>query len=237
MSREINEDFSSLVAFLKGYNLTSLAINEDFLKIISQLHKKYFAYLTFIAELTYLQKKGQATALSVKQIEFITESCSDVGSSIFVMTQGAYKASRMMLRSSIETFIKGFNLDEIPDLDSEKSVYAIFDKVKALSFFQIEPNKALLESIHQDYKLLCKDTHTATALNMRHITAMKYFPSFDIAEATQLKEFSIRLVSNYNTLLGIKYNSLFHLMHYKNKENILESIQRKFKPLLLGVEK
>lgn len=237
MSREVSNDLSNLIAFIKNYSLEGLAGNEEFLKIISQLHKKYFAYLTFIAELTEFTSQNHRSALNQKQIDFITESCSDVGSSIFVMTHGAYKASRMMLRSSIETFIKGFNLDELPNLDCEKSVYVIFDNVKVLPFFTNDPQKSLLESIHQDYKTLCRDTHTATSLNMRHITALKYFPTFDLTESTQLKDIAAKLVANYNTLLGIKYNSLYHLMHHKNKENILRSIPRKNKPFLQGIEK
>lgn len=236
MSREIPDDFSNLITFLKGYNLSELGSNQSFIKILSQQHKKYFSYLTFVAELTELSKdKKLEPNISKKQLDFITESCSDVGSTIFVMSHGAYKAARLTLRSSIETFNKGFNLDFIPDLDQEKSVFVIFDKIKELDFFKGEPNKSLMNSIHQDYKTLCEDVHTASRLNMQHITALKYFPTFEIEEATELSDLIMRLVSSYNSLLSMKYNSQFHKMHHRNKENITETIPKKIRPLIQGI--
>lgn len=237
MSREITQDFSNLVEFIKGYNLQALSGNTDFLRILSQQHKKFFSYLTCIAELIPLAKDNTLSpTISDNQLDFITESCSDIGSALFVMTHGAYKASKMMLRSSIETFHKGFNLDSIPDLDQEKSVFNIFDRVKALPFFANEPQRSLFDTIHQDYKLLCQDTHTAADINMQHITALKYFPTFSINDATQLSDILMRLVSSYNTLICLKYNEHFQKMHHRNKENIIENIPKPFRPLIHGVD-
>lgn len=237
MSREITQDFSNLVEFIKEYNLQALSGNADFLRILSQQHKKFFSYLTCIAELIPLAKDNTLSpAVSDNQLDFITESCSDIGSALFVMTHGAYKASKIMLRSSIETFHKGFNLDLIPDLDQEKSVFNIFDRVKALPFFANEPQKSLFDTIHQDYKLLCQDTHTAADINMQHITALKYFPTFSIVDATQLSDILMRLVSSYNTLICLKYNEHFQKMHHRNKENIIENIPKPFRPLIHGVD-
>lgn len=237
MSREITQDFSNLVEFIKGYNLQELSGNADFLRILSQQHKKLFSYLTCIAELIPLAKDNTlAPAVSDNQLDFITESCSDIGSALFVMAHGAYKASKMMLRSSIETFHKGFNLDLIPDLDQEKSVFNIFDRVKALQFFANEPQKSLFNTIHQDYKLLCQDTHTAADINMQHITALKYFPTFSIVDATQLSDILMRLVASYNTLICLKYNEHFQKMHHRNKENIIENIPKPFRALIHGVD-
>lgn len=236
MSREITQDFSNLVKFIKGYNLHELSSNSEFLKVLSQQHKKFFSYLTCIAELIPLAKgKTLLPLVSDNQLDFITESCSDIGSALFVMTHGAYKASKMMLRSSIETFHKGFSLDSIPDLDQEKSVYNIFDRVKALNFFANEPQKGLFDAIHQDYKILCQDTHTAAEINMQHITALKYFPTFSLIDATQLSDILMRLVSSYNTLICLKYNEYFQKMHHRNKENIIENIPKPFRPLIHGL--
>lgn len=236
MSREIPDDFANLVAFLKSYNLTDLDSNPSFIKILSQQHKKYFSYLTFMAELNQLSKdKKLEPHISQKQLDFLTESCSDIGSTIFIMSHGAYKAARLTLRCSIETFNKGLNLDFIPKLDEEKSVFAIFDKIKDLEFFKGEVNKDIINTIHQDYKTLCEDAHTATRVNMRHITALKYFPSFDIDEANELSGILMRLVSSYNSLLAIKYNNQYHKMHHRNKENIIETIPKKLRPLIQGI--
>jgi hypothetical protein len=151
------------------------------------------------------------------------------------MTHGAYKASKMMLRSSIETFLKGFSLDEISDIDQEKSVYNIFDRVKGLAFFQDGSTKELFLGIHNEYKSLCQDAHTATDENMQHITALKYFPTFQIEEATEVSESLMRLVSSFITLICLKYNEHFIKMHHRNKENVIENIPKRYRALVHGI--
>lgn len=236
MSREISEDFSNLTSFIDKYDLKTLLNNREFLQILSQQHKKFFAYLTCVAEIDALAKDAAILPnISEKQLFFIIESCSDIGSALFVMTHGAYKASKMMLRSSIETFLKGFSLDELVDIDQEKSVYNIFDRVKALLFFEENSAKELFGLIHGEYKNLCQDAHTATDENMQHITALKYFPTFQLDEATDISNSLMRLVSSYITLLCLKYNNHFIRMHHRNKENVIENIPKKFRALVNGL--
>ncbi|RVU02381.1 hypothetical protein EOD41_00115 [Mucilaginibacter limnophilus] len=236
MSREIQRDLLDLKDFLKSYSLSHLSNDTKLLSVITQQHKKYFSYLTFIAELEALQNSGLLPAISDVQKDYITESCSDIGNSMFVMAHGAYKASRMMLRSSIETFMKGFNADEIADILTDKSMYSIFDNIKALSFFQREDIEPIFISIHNDYKILCRDIHTATRANMDHLTALNYFPTFDEKAATPIAQISMNLVSNYLILLCVKYGTYFHKMHHRNRENILISIPKAYRPKVLGVK-
>jgi len=237
MSREVSADFKDLVNFIEKYDLSPLISNRDFIKVLSEQHKKFFSYLTFLAEISTLANDHTIKPnIGSKQLEFIIESCSDVANALFVMTHGAYKPARMMLRSSIETFLKGFNLDELTDLDKEKSVYAIFDRVYTLPFFIEEPKKTLIDSIHNDYKLLCLDTHTATSVNMQQITALKYFPTFNSTEASRISEILMRLVSSFITLLCIKYNSHYHRMHHRNKEIIIESIPKQYRQVVYGIK-
>ena len=145
MSRELRADFQKLHDFFSKYNLLPVLANGDFITILSQQHKKYYSYLTCIAELLHQKENGNIgyTISKDKQFAFIVESCSDIGNAIFLMANGSYKAAKLMQRSSIETFIKGFNLDEIPNIDSEKSVYKIFDNVKAANFFGTSPSKEI----------------------------------------------------------------------------------------------
>src|SRR5690606_22046810 len=154
----------------KGYNLNKHLEDADLIKIISTQHKKYFAYLSCIAELIHISKSETMNpVISDEQILFLKESCSDIGNAVFSMLHGSYKPSRLMIRSSIETFLKGFNLDEYPDVTTEKSLYKIFDNIKDLDFFSTDPAKEMFNQIHQKYGKLCEDTHTATELNMQHI--------------------------------------------------------------------
>jgi hypothetical protein len=236
MSREVSADFKELTSFIENYNLKGPTTNKYFIRVLSEQHKKFFSYLTCVAELNSLTKDTAIKPIiESKQMDFLIESCSDVANALFVMTHGAYKAARMMLRSSIETFLKGFNIDSLVDLDKEKSVFTIFDSVIALPFFIDEPQKKLLDIIHADYKLLCQDTHTATIVNMQQITAMKYFPTFELAEASRISDILMRLVQAYLTLLCVKYNAYFHKMHHRNKEIIIESIPKSMRQIVHGI--
>ena len=74
MSREIIVDFQELTEFLKGYDLSLLLANTDFLKFISQQHKKFYSYLTAIAELqNYIDVSAYSTPLLSSQFSFIKE--------------------------------------------------------------------------------------------------------------------------------------------------------------------
>lgn len=236
MSREIKKDFEDLVKFVKDYNLKHLSENNEFKFFVSKTHKKYFSYLTLIAELqNYLNTTEFDYNIIEKEFNFLKESCSDTGNSFFLAFHGSYKASKLILRSSIETFIKGFFLSFIIDIDEETSIFEMFRKVRALPFSNLEPNKSLLNSIHNKYKLLCRDVHTATDVNMANISALNYFPNFDEDEANNLSSLITELISEYITLLCIKYNNQFHVFHYENKKIILNSVKKAYKPTINNI--
>jgi len=237
VSRELQQDFKKLIEFFRAYSLGSIEFKGELRTYLSSQHKKYFSYLTFIAEIEELLDKELTPEVSNKQLEFLTESCSDIGNSIFLMVNGAYKPSRMVLRSSIETFLKGFVLDEIVDIDKEKSVFALFDRVEELAFFKQDNPKIILNSIHSSYKTLCEDIHTATKINMAHITSMVYFPTVDNRKISDISTISLKLVSNYIDLLGLKFDSYLHNMHHRNREVLMENISRIYRREILGLNK
>jgi hypothetical protein len=218
MSREIKQDLLSLFDFIESYSLNEQLDDASYKLFISKLHKKYYSYLTFIVELnSVVNNTTFSNPINNTQFSYIQESCSDVGIAFFSSFHGIYKSSKLLLRSSIETFFKGFCLDEIPDLDKEKSIYELFRKVKTSSFFLNEPQKFIFNSIHNNYKLLCEDAHTATNNNMENISALNYFPSFNSQKADAISIFILNLTPNYLILLCLKYNQQYHTFHYKNR--------------------
>lgn len=236
MSREIKKDYNDLGDFLREYNLKHLSANDKFILFVSKTHKKYFSYLTFIAEIqNYLNKSEFDYIISDKELNFIKESCSDTGNSFFLAFHGSYKASKLILRSSIETFIKGYFLSFISNIDEETSIFEMFKKVKSLPISDIEPNKKLINSIHNKYKLLCRDVHTATEVNMANISALNYFPNFNERKANDLSLLITELTSEYITLLCLKYNKQFHKFHYENKKIILNSVKKSNKPKINNI--
>lgn len=236
MSREIQNDFSILEDFLSHYNLFHLLEDKKFNVFVSKQHKKYYSYLTFIAEIQkYVDSVDYRNKLSPIQFSFLKESCSDVGISFFSAIHGSYKSSKMLLRSSIETFFKGYFLDLIPDLDKESSMYNYFKKIKDCEFYAVEPQKSIIDIIHGEYKLLCEYVHTATTLNMSNLSALNYFPSFNENEAKKVSDFSLPLISHYLTLLCLKYNEQFHAFHYKNKKIVINSIPKQYRQIINNI--
>lgn len=237
MSREISNDYKELIDFFKQYSISKVALEKDYISIISRVHKRYFIYLTIVTELAFLSKNIPLTPTFINnQLDYLKESCSDIGNAIFCLINGSYKPANLILRSSIETFLKGFNSDEYTDIVSEKSVYKIFNNTKALPIFQDEPFKTSINEIHQIYVKLCEETHTADVLNMAHITSMNYFPKFDKRKAEEIADNITKLINNYTSLLLLKYSNYYHKMHYKNKQNILSIISSEVNRILQGLD-
>lgn len=236
MPREFGTDFDNLKQFIASYSLESIKDDPSFTLILSQQHKKYYSYLTYVGELQNIVENPDFTPIiSRNQITFFRESCSDVGISLFSLVHGSYKASKVMLRSSIETFFKGFFYDEIPHIDQITSVFELFRTIKALPFYLISSNKAVIDDIHQHYKTLCSYVHTSSIINMSNISAMNYFPTFDLKEASIVNVVNLALVPDYLYLLGIKYNIHFHQIHFKNKAIIKCSIPKNLRPYLNNI--
>ncbi|WP_407480398.1 hypothetical protein [Elizabethkingia miricola] len=237
MSREVSGDYKELLSFFENYSISQIVLNSDYALVISRVHKRYFAYLTIVGELTILSKSGnQNPGINDDQLNYLKESCSDIGNAIFCLINGSYKPANLILRSSIETFLKSFNLDTYPEIVTEKSLYKIFETLKAQSFYQNEPQKKIYDMIHQKYIDLCADTHTASTVNMAHITSMNYFPQFNQVKASTIADTITKLINSYVSLLVIKYQEYYHKMHFKNKTNILSILSGNIKRLIQGID-
>lgn len=228
MSRRVKDDFEKLLGFFDSYSLNPNIKNSEFQTFISTYHKRYYAYLTFMAELSQYKSRPQLSGLIDSQYRLYSESCSDCGIALFDSVNGNYKGSRLLLRSSIENFIKAVCLDEDTTIDQEKSVYVLFDRAKAIPFFSEATTKKLYDVVHQQYKELCKDVHTATINNMMQLSALNTLPSFDVAQARSVAVVVLSLISAYVTLLALKYNAFYHTIHYENKDIIQTALIKEY---------
>ena len=228
MSRIVTDDFKELKDFFLNYSTASNLENEDFVKFLSSYHKKYLAYLTYIAEISSYKTKKSLAGMLDSQFDFFSESFSDCGLALFDSVNGNYKAARLLLRSSIESFMKAVSQDEDNNIDQESSVFKLFDRVKAIDFFSRSESKKLFDVIHQEYKELCKDVHTATAANMTKLSALNTFPTFDQKQVDGLLRIVITLITSYITLMALKYNKHYHSLGYVNKGVIENGIRQDY---------
>lgn len=218
MSRLIKEDFDKLCTFIKDYSLSDVLEIDDAKKLLSSFHKKYFAYLVLIEEIHHkIEQHDEVLKMPKEQYEYLQESCSDVGQAFFLTFHGCYKGAKLLLRSSIENFLKGSCLDEDESLPSTKSVYEVFDKARATGTFK-ETKANLYMQLHNEYALLCQDVHTADVSHMASITALNHFPSFHNEDAGNILKMVQKIIPIYITTIALKYNLAYHSMSYNYKE-------------------
>jgi len=237
MTKAIKTDFESLRLFINDFDLKESFKDEDFQKITSTYHKKYFSYLTFVEELA-VATTGKNKVLGEEQQSFLRESCSDCGQAFFLLMCGCYKGMRLLLRASIESFIKAISLDEEHNICSIKNVYEVFEKAKGISLFVDKDNDRmkLFHMIHGEYKHLCQDVHIAGKDNMEGISALSYFPAFDKDKSEKVSKIALRLMQCYITILAFKYNEVFHKIGFVNKEIIQHNFFSNYRKAINHIE-
>lgn len=229
MSRLIKEDFDKLCTFIKDYSLSDVLEIDDAKKVLSSFHKKYFAYLVLIEEIHHkIEQYDEVLKMPKEQYEYLQESCSDVGQAFFLTFHGCYKGAKLLLRSSIENFLKGSCLDEDKSLPLTKSVYEVFDKSRTTGTFK-GAKASLYTQLHSEYALLCQDVHTADVSHMASITALNHFPSFQKEAAGNISKMVQKIIPIYITTIALKYNSAYHSMSYNYKEITNKEIINEYK--------
>lgn len=226
MSRIVSKDFEELIKYIDNFNLKPLLAEHSYKDLLSTYHKKYFSFFILTTELE--------AVLPETEFLFLKEANSDLITCLFHLSTGNYKSAKLLLRSSIECFLKGFTQSWITNIHKEKSVYEIFDKIKILAYFSNEPYKTEFNNIHNIYKTLCKDVHTADNINMASINSLDFFPKYSKKHSNSIIRIILKLVPSYCFLLANKYNSSFHKIHHTHKEIIMFSIERNLRPNIMN---
>ena len=229
MSRLVKDDFGKLCTFIKDYELSDVLEIDDAKMLLSTFHKKYFAYLVLIEEIHQKTVLNDGSInMSKEQYEYLQESCSDLGQAFFLVFHGCYKGAKLLLRSSIENFLKGSCMDEDRSLLTTKNVYEVFDKAKSTNVF-IGTGGKLYSQLRNEYSLLCQDVHTADNSHMASITALNHFPSFQKKEAESISKIVQKIIPIYITAIALKYNRVYHSMSFTYKEMTNKLIIKEYK--------
>lgn len=233
MSRIMSQDAEKLKEFLNTYTLNSQFANSDFGNQLVSIHKKVFGYLIFCSEMEF--QNVNESKLDETCRSYINESLSDIIQAYFCWINGAYKGANLLLRSSIETFIKAVIGITDNSVYVEKSVYKIFEMAEANPFLQkSQQNTNYSVLLHNEYGELCKYTHTATKKNMVEISALGMLPKFDVVQS---KTFTKNILRVLNILLGFLLNNfpnIVYSMHVNNQRVFFEAIPNTIKKEILG---
>lgn len=238
MTRECRSDFVALKKYIGQYSISNNLRDDAFLEPLKNMHKYYFSMVTWDAE---MQQRSGDILLAYKDctdemLFRISESVSDMGASLFNWMNGSYKTSRIMLRVAIENFIRSISAIEDKSQLSEKNVYSLFEKAAGMAIFSSnQVIKHAFNQLHSDYKTLCKDTHTTTAANMEQMTSLAGLPVFKKQKAENCKVIYVRVAGNISCIFCIIFADVYHEMHHRNRENILNSMSKKIRPIISGI--
>lgn len=227
MTREVTTDFNQVIDFIKNYNLTDIESEKDFTDLLKNLHKHYYAYLTLVWGLHY------QNAYNTQTDERLIESCSDIAHVLFLMAHGAYKPANLILRSSIENFIKGIGVIQDPTILTEKSVYKIFDSAKNFKLCELDNFTDLCNQLNTHYTHLCSVTHTATYNEMEHLSSLASLPKFDKSKAETLKNISVKILKIYIKILVFSYRIDFMKMDFRHRDNVMNVLSAELKRKIL----
>jgi hypothetical protein len=235
MTRECNCDFKELKNYITAYRISGNLDEEEYLESLKSMHRCYFSTITWHAEMTHRKDDFLSNQTQSKDeiLSRISEAVSDIGSSYFNWINGGYKTAKVMLRAAIENFVRAISSIDDGSQLTEKNVYTLFDKADCVAIFnRNESVKKMYIQLHADYKVLCEDAHTATTQNMEHLSSLAGLPVFKKKKAQDTRKIFIRVLNNMTGIFCILFNDFYHNMHYRNKENILNSLSRKIKSIV-----
>jgi hypothetical protein len=235
MSRAFGEDFDQVIKFVEAYSISG-KVTKDFRDRIRPFHKKTLSILTIVHSYLFEDKK-RGHAFSEVQLNYLAEVGSDMSTALFEIIIGGYKPSRFMLRSAIESGMKFLFADLLPKITQEKSVFQIFDQIKHLSFIQDDNNmKQAFSSLKSSYAELCADVHTASPINMSHITGLRHYPAYDEHKLSTYRDVYTNVSRQLIFLAIAKFPSYYHALHHNNKDLILDALTKTQKGIINNPE-
>lgn len=235
MVRIISDDFKQLKEYVDNYSLASVCKDHLYLSQLSRLHKKYYALLTFVAELEVNDFAFAVTTYGLdepsksKLANYTKEAISDLGNSLFHWIHGAYKGSRFLTRSCIENIVRGLGNLEDNSISEITAIHRLFEVASRLSIFTNGSARGAFRKLKGNYTELCKDVHTADVINMEHLTALMYFPAFDNEKALKTSEIYSNVAQQCLILLSLCFRPFIFSMHPSNIDTILLSMPKAVK--------
>lgn len=225
MSKYTNEDANKLKQYFEEYGLKNIFLNAEFVEEFNKVHKKALGYLVVYSE---MEKQNKSNKYFKNQAMFyFKESVSDILQSVFAWVNGAYKASDLLLRSSIENFNKAIIGNVNSDVYVEKSVYRIFDMTEQMEVYKIMIGKEPLSIVlHRLYGELCKSTHTATTDDMEHITALNLLPKYEKEKTVEFRKKFEMLIDAYLGFFLANYREVVDSMHRCNVDIFYEVLSK-----------
>lgn len=227
----VNKSFQELSAYLGSYNLTAITAEAEFNKGLKSSYKRYHALLIWHANLSkgciWPTKKTKSKEFSA----YFSECISDLCLAIFLYSHGTYKPSFLILRSSLENFIKCICIHEDQKVLNIKSVYEIVGIGKQTGIITSSDSASKhYKKIMDYYSDLCGFVHTADIAHMTLTNAVGVYPLFDKANATECEKMMRACITSMCCILCVMFRARFRSMHHSEQDlisDILPKLVRK----------
>ncbi|MER0498846.1 hypothetical protein ABR855_12430 [Aeromonas hydrophila] len=222
MSRIIANDFDRLMEYIRTYSVTDEIQNAELRKELKKGHKHYLPLLYLWSRVDSLSRAGALSLsgkiiIDAKTTSYLEESISDIAGSFTCCIHGNYKPAFMLLRSSIENYLRFFTSNFNGDAKTTTVISHLFEISKTTPIFQ-DPNNNYLTLLKQIYGELCAYTHTASPDNMTKIHAISHFPRFNAKDFKKWNGYALRIASIILQATLLANKTLYLSAHFKTKE-------------------
>lgn len=171
-------DFNELKSFFESYS-----VPVEPLGLMAGAHQKYYAFLYFSYNLIDGIESGRILSKGAKVDDLLIlryrEIISDISESFFCVVNGAYKSALVLIRSSLENFLKFFCMLDSASPKAGASVSDFFEFAKSTGW-GVE-KKVASDLVHTMYGEICHYSHTNGEANMFSFSSVGNFPVFNSA--------------------------------------------------------
>lgn len=222
MSREIEQDFIKVMQFYNNYSMSSTVTQDGIEKQLKCMHRKLYSYMIFLGEQESRGLFDETTLAYQKEV------VSDMIMAFFCWSNGVYKPAKLLLRSSIENFIKAMVYVHCSDIVKIKNVYEVFELAKKQEPFSDAYSIVHFENIHIKYADLCTTVHGSID-KLASIGGLIQFPCYDVVEANNTYDDYVKIMDGYLACVYYVYYEQIYGMHEFNRDLFLQGVQRKEK--------
>lgn len=222
MSREIEQDFAKVIQFYNEYTMMNTVAKDGIEKQLKCMHRKLYSYMMFLGEQESMGAFDETT------LKYQKEVVSDLIMAFFCWSNGVYKPAKLLLRSSIENFVKAMVYVHCSDIVKIRNVYEVFETAGKQKPFSETYTNVHFGNIHAKYADLCATVHGSMD-KLANIGGLIQFPCYDVAEANSIYDDYVTIVDAYLECVYYIYYEQIYRMHEFNRDLFLQGVQRKEK--------
>lgn len=224
-----------LIAYFGSYELKQQSENDDIVRFVRAIYKKYHSLLIWHGYIHSKKLPGDFAGQYDSSVLFLDEAVSDLCQAQLMFVNGFYKPYHMLLRSAVENSFRFVGLQQGQSVMSIGSVYELVavlrdtklmkDNKEALTFFNL---------LHVNYKNACNYVHTSTANHMSLTTSIGVFPGFDKKKAEVAAKEITSVMTAIIGLLAVIFPAYMKRFHHKDLDFVLETIPKRTRRVLMS---